>query len=143
MNQLSKMINPFYHNNYTKLAKVYKMKREKFSELIEPIRDEIKREDAFRNILTCKEIWKIVDYLGAPDPFEGIDPLYYNSITKLSDLYRVERPTFRRWLKPIKGNFNMENSKRYFYTPKEVRYIIDFIGIPVWSADTYHKFHKM
>lgn len=130
MYQESKMINHFYHNNYTRLAKVYKMKPEKFSIMIEPIRDEIKKEDPYRNILTLKEIWTIVDYLGAPDPFEGIDPLYYNSITKLCDLYRVERPTFRRWLKPIRRKFNMENPRRYFFIPKEVRLIIENLGLP-------------
>lgn len=130
MNQESKIINPFLHNNYTRLAKVYKMKPEKFSLLIESIRDEIKKEDPFRNVLTWKEIWIIVDYLGAPDTFDGIDPLYYNSITKLADLYRVERPTFRRWIKPIRRNFNMDNPKRYFFTPKEVRLIIKYLGLP-------------
>jgi hypothetical protein len=112
------------------------MKREKFSEMIEPIRDEIKKEDPYRNILTWKEIWIIVDFLGAPDPFYGIDPLFYNSITKLSDLYRVERSTFRRWIKPIKSSFNMDNPKRYFFTPKEVKIITDFLGIP---AKTFRK----
>ena len=130
MNQESKIINPFMHNNYTQLAKVYKMKREKFSLLIEPIRDEIKQEDPFRNTLTLKEIWIIVNFLGAPDPIEGIDPLNYNSITNLADLYRVGRQTFSRWLKPIRDKFNMENPKRYFFTPAEVKLIIDYLGMP-------------
>lgn len=130
MNQESKIINPFIHNNYTKLAKVYRMKREKFSWLIEPIRDEIKQEDPFRNVLTWKEIWIIVEYLGAPDPIEGIDPLKFNCLSKLADLYRVERRTFSRWLEPIRDNFNMETPKRYFFTPAEVKQIIEFLGLP-------------
>lgn len=130
MNQKSNIINHFIHNNYTQLAKAYKMKREKFSFLIEPIRDEIKQEDPFRNTLTWKEIWIIVDYLGAPDPFDGIDPLYYNSISRLADLYKMGRQTISRFLKPIRNKFNMENPKRYFFTPAEVKLIIDYLGLP-------------
>ena len=66
MNQLSKMINPFYHNNYTKLAKVYKMKREKFSELIEPIRDELiamNRGKKRLRILLPKQVKKIKEFI--------------------------------------------------------------------------------
>ena len=130
MNQESKIINPFLHNNYTQLAKIYKMKREKFSLIIEPIRDEIKQEDPYRNTLTLKEIWIIVDYLGAPDPIEGIDPLKFNCISKLADLYRTERRTFSRWLKPIRDKFNLKNPKRYFFIPAEVKLIIEYLGLP-------------
>jgi len=97
MKTISKIINPFLHNNYTQLAKVYKMKRESFSLIIEPIRDQIKIDDPYRNVLTWKEIWIIVEFLGIPDTVNGIDPLYYNTITRLADLYRVERRTFSRW----------------------------------------------
>jgi hypothetical protein len=126
----SKIINPFLHNNYTQLAKVYKMKKERFSEVIEPIRDRIKVEDPFRNALTWKEIWIIVEYLGAPDPIEGVDPLYFNSMTRLADLYRVERRTFSKWINPIKHAIKLENPDRIMLTPKEVMIIIDHLGHP-------------
>ncbi len=127
---ISKIINPFLHNNYTQLAKVYKMKREKFSLIIEPIRDQIKVEDPYRNVLTWKEIWIIVEYLGIPDPFDGIDPLYYNSITRLADLYRVERRTFSRWLNPIRLKLKKENPKRIRFIPAEVVLIVEHLGLP-------------
>jgi len=98
----TRLINPFLHNNYTQLAKVYKMNRDNFSRRIDPIRGKIKIDDPYRNTLTWKEIWIIVEYLGPPDPINGIDPLYYNSIIRLADLYRVKRRTFSRWLIPIK-----------------------------------------
>lgn len=126
----SKIINPFLHNNYSQLAKVYKMKREKFSLIIEPIRDQIKVEDPYRNALTWKEIWIIVEYLGIPDPIEGIDPLYYNSISRLADLYQVDRRIFSRWLNPMRTKFEMENPKRILFTPREVQIIIDHLGLP-------------
>ena len=129
MEKRSNIINPLLHNNYTQLAKVYKMKKETFSWLIEPIRDYIKKGDPYRNTLTWKEIWIIVDYLGAPDPIDGIDPLYYNSITRLADLYSVERRTFSRWLKPLNYKLKQENPRRRFFTPKEVRIIIDYFGL--------------
>lgn len=106
------------------------MKREKFSLLIEPIRDQIKVKDPYRNVLTWKEIWIIVEYLGAPDSLDGIDPLYYNSITRLADLYKVEWPTFNRWLLPLKDHIKQDELKRRFFTPKEVRLIINHLGHP-------------
>lgn len=106
------------------------MKKERLSEIIEPIRDQIKVGDPFRNTLTWKEIWIIVEYLGAPDPIDGIDPLYYNSISRLSDLYRVDRKTFSSWIIPIEHNLKRENPKRYALTPREVRLIIDHLGHP-------------
>ncbi len=130
MKTLSKIINPFLHNNYTQLAKVYKMKAEKFSLLIEPIRDQIKIDDPYRNVLTWKEIWIIVEFLGIPDSFEEINPLYYNSITRLADLYRVDRKTFSRWLNPIRQHLKVENPKRCLFIPKEVRIIIEHLGLP-------------
>jgi hypothetical protein len=126
---ISKIINPFLHNNYTQLAKVYKMKREKFSLIIEPIRDHIKVRDPYRNTLTWKEIWIIVEFLGAPDTINGIDPLYNNTITRLADLYRVERRTFSRWLVPIKHKFRQDNPYRTFI-PREVWEIVEFLGEP-------------
>lgn len=129
MKIVSKLINPFLHNNYTQLAKVYKMKREKFSLIIEPIRDQIKINDPYRNTLTWKEIWIIVEYLGAPDPVNGIDPLYYNYITRLADLYRVERRTFSRWLLPIQHKIRTDNQIRKFI-PREVWIIVEFLGEP-------------
>jgi len=130
MKTVSKIINPFLHNNYTQLAKVYKMKREKFSLVIEPVRDQIKIDDPYRNVLTWKEIWIIVEYLGIPAPFDGIDPLYYNSITRLADLYRVERRTFSRWLNPIRHKLKKENPKRIRFIPAEVVLIIEYLGLP-------------
>ena len=130
MKTVSKIINPYLHNNYTQLAKVYKMKRETFSLLIEPIRDQIKINDPYRNTLTWKEIWIIVEFLGIPDPVEGIDPLYYKSISKLADLYRVERRTFSRWLSPIRHKLKQDNSKRIVLIPREVRIIIEHLGMP-------------
>jgi len=130
MNKLSNIINPFLHNNYTQLAKVYKMKREKFSSIIEPIRDNIKVRDPKRSTLTCREVWMVVEYLGSPDPFDGIDPLEYNTITKLADLYLVDRCTFSRWLGPIKNKLKLEHSKRNKFTPAEIRLIVDHIGFP-------------
>lgn len=129
MKTVSKIINPFLHNNYTQLAKVYKMKREKFSLIIEPIRDQIKVEDPYRNTLTWKEIWIIVEFLGIPDTVNGIDPLYYNTITRLADLYRVERRTFSRWLVPISYRIRQDNPARRFI-PREVWIIVEFIGDP-------------
>ena len=133
MTDRSKIINPFLHNNYTQLAKIYKMKKETFSFIIEPIRDNIKIGDPYRNNLTWKEIWMIVEYLGIPDPFEGIDPLYYRSISRLADLYRVERRTFTRWLKPLKGKIKTENPRRCLLTPKEVKLVVDHLGLPELS----------
>jgi len=130
MAERSKIINPFLHNNYTQLAKIYKMKREKFSLTIEPIRDEIKQEDPYRNTLTWKEIWIIVEYLGPPDPFDGIDPLIYNSITKLADLYRVDKYTISRWIIPIKHKLKKEDLNRKKLTPAQVRMIVDHFGLP-------------
>jgi hypothetical protein len=127
---ISKIINPFLHNNYTQLAKVYKMERGKFSWLIEPIRDRIKINDPYRNALTWKEIWIIVEYLGPPDPINGIDPLTFNSISRLADLYKVERRTFSRWLVPIRSQLRKENPVRKLFTPAEVRIIIDYLGMP-------------
>lgn len=49
MDQESNIIYSFLQNNYTRLAKIYKMEREKFSQIIEPIRDGIKQEDTYRN----------------------------------------------------------------------------------------------
>jgi len=129
MKAVSKIINPFLHNNYTQLAKVYKMKKERFSELIEPIRDNIKVGDPYRNTLTWKEIWIIVEYLGSPDPIDEIDPLYYNSITRLADLYRVERRTFSKWITPLEDKIRQDNSTRKFI-PREVWEIIEFLGEP-------------
>ena len=129
MENRSSIINPFLHNNYTQLAKVYKMKRERFSLLIEPIRDNIKIKDPNRKVLTWREIWTIVDYLGAPDPINGIDPLYYNTINRLAELYCVERRTFSRWLKPIEDKIRRYDEIRKF-TPKEVWVIIEFLGEP-------------
>lgn len=130
MKSISEIINPFLHNNCTQLAKVYKMKREKISWLIEPIRDEIKINDPYRNTLTWEEIWIIVDYLGAPDPFNGIDPLIYNCNTKLAELYRVDRNTFSRWIEPIRHKIKKENPDRTYLIPAEVKLIIDYIGLP-------------
>jgi len=129
MKTVSKIINPYLHNNYTQLAKVYKMNREKFSLIIEPIRDHIKVQDPYRNTLTWKEIWIIVEFLGIPDSVNGIDPLYYNSISHLSDLYRVERRTFSRWLLPIKHKIRKDNPYRKFI-PREVWMIVEFLGEP-------------
>jgi hypothetical protein len=129
MKNVSKIINPFLHNNYTQLAKVYKMKREKFSLIIEPIREQIKEKDPYRNALTWKEIWIIVEFLGIPDPINGIDPLYYNTITRLADLYRIERRTFSRWLLPIKHQIRPDNPYRKFI-PREVWVIVEFLGEP-------------
>jgi len=130
MNQVSNIINPFIHNNYTQLAKVYKMKREKFSWIIEPIRDHIKKEDPFRNTLTWEEVWIIVEDQGVPGPFNGIDPLKYNCITKLAKLYQVDRYTFSRWIEPIRYKIKKENPNRTYLTPAEVKLIIDYIGLP-------------
>ena len=129
METVSKIINPFLHNNYTQLAKVYKMKNERFSEIIEPIRDQIKVRDPFRNTLTWKEIWIIVEFMGVPDTVNGIDPLYYNTITRLADLYRVERRTFSRWLIPINHRIRQDTSYRKFI-PREVWLIVEFVGEP-------------
>jgi hypothetical protein len=139
MTKSSKIINPFLHNNYTQLAKVYKMKREKFSLLIEPIRDEIKKEDPYRNTLSWKEIVIIVDYLGAPDPINSIDPLIYNSIAKLSELYRVERRIFSRWILPIKHKLKQDYLNRHLFTPREVKIIIDHLGLPVKISNQNNK----
>jgi len=130
MKTVSKIINPYLHNNYTQLAKVYKMKRETFSLLIEPIRDQIKINDPYRNTLTWREIWIIVEYLGIPDPMNGIDPLYHNSIIRLSELYKVERRTFSRWLIPINSMLRQGNSFRRFI-PREVWMIVEFLGEPI------------
>lgn len=126
----SNLIDPFVHNNYTKLARVYKMKKETFSNLIEPARDNIKRGDPFRNQLTWREVWTIVDFLGLPDPYKGIDPLYYNTQIRLAELYKVDRRTFGRWLDPIRDQLKIENKDRRFFTPKEVRQIVRFLGLP-------------
>jgi len=128
-NTTSNFINPFLHNNYTQLAKVYKIKRDKFSKLLTPIKDQLKVNDPKRNALTWKEIWIIVEHLGTPDPINGIDPLKYNTIIKLAELYRVERRTFSRWLKPIKKQLRPDDPFRKF-TPKEVKTIIEFLGEP-------------
>ena len=64
------------------------------------------------------------------DPIEGIDPLDYRSISKLADLYRVERRTFSRWLKPLMGKIKMENPRRSILIPKEVNIIIEHLGLP-------------
>ena len=130
MSERSDIINPFLHNNYTQLAKVYKMKREKFSWIIEPIRDHIKKEDPFRNTLTWEEVWIIVEYLGSPDPFNGIDPLKYNCFTKLAKLYQVDRYTISRWIAPITYKIKKENPNRTYLTPAEVKLIINYIGLP-------------
>jgi len=106
------------------------MKKERFSEVIEPIRDYIKVEDPYRNTLKWKEIWTIVEFLGAPDPIDGIDPLYYNSITRLADLYRVDRRTFSKWIIPVKHKLKIENPDRFALTPREVSLIIDHLGHP-------------
>lgn len=129
MKTVSKIINPYLHNNYTQLAKVYKMKRETFSLLIEPIRDQIKINDPYRNTLTWREIWTIVEFLGIPDTINGIDPLYYNTITRLADLYRVERRTFSRWLISINHRIRQDTPYRRFI-PREVWIIVEFIGDP-------------
>lgn len=126
----SKIINPFLHNNYTQLARVYKMKPERFSWLIEPIRDKIKINDPYRNTLSWREIWTIVEFLGPPDPVEGIDPLYYNSITRLADLYRVNRRTFSRWLVPIEDKIRIGSVHRRLI-PREVIEIVSFLGEPL------------
>jgi hypothetical protein len=89
-----------------------------------------KKKDSYRNVLTWKEIWIIVEFLGIPDPVDGIDPLKYNSIIKLADLYKVERRTFSRWLAPLRQNFQMDNPKRNLFTPREVKMIIDHLGLP-------------
>jgi len=59
----------------------------------------------------------------------GIDPLYYNSISRLAYLYRVERRTFSRWLKPIQHKIRTDNKIRKF-TPNEVWEIVEFLGEP-------------
>ena len=129
MDVQSKIINPFFHNNYTQLSKVYKMKPEKFSRLIEPIWSTIKTDDPYRVTLTCKEVWTIVEFLGPPDPIGKIDPLNYNTITRLADLYRVERRTFSRWLKPIEHKIRPDSRFRKLF-PREVREIVEFLGEP-------------
>jgi hypothetical protein len=105
------------------------MNRDNFSKRIEPIRHKIKMYDPYRNTLTWKEIWIIVEYLGPPDPINGIDPLHYNSIIRLAELYKVERRTFSRWLVPIKHKIRLDNPFRKFI-PREVRVIVEFLGEP-------------
>lgn len=125
----TKIINPFLHNNFTQLAKVYKMKQETFARLINPIWEQLKPDDPYRVTLTCKEVWTIVEFLGPPDTINGIDPLYYNTITRLADLYRVERRTFSRWLKPIEHKIRPDSRFRKLF-PREVWEIVEFLGEP-------------
>ena len=133
-------INLAIHRSLQCLADVYRVRRDLFREMNRPIWPLIKPDNPNRRSLTDKELELIIEFWGLPDKDYcfGVDPLVYRTIRRLSVLYHVSVPTMRQWIKKILPGIKPEihnfRGTKYFnrrhFTPKEVRAIIDKLGIP-------------
>jgi hypothetical protein len=130
-------INPTVHNSLTILAGIYNMDKRTFNELNRPIWHLIKTNDPDRRILHSYEILTITDNLGRPDIDYcfGVDPLVYRTTLRIAMLYKVSRKTMTEWINKIPNvkpclNPHKPGMIRRFFTPKEVRRIIEHLGVP-------------
>ncbi|MBO9565554.1 MAG: hypothetical protein J7621_22445 [Niastella sp.] len=58
----------------------------------------------------------------------GSMPLHAYSVQDLARLYRINKVTFKKWIKPFEADIGERIG--HFYTVKQVLVIIDKLGLP-------------
>jgi len=141
MKLTSKIIKPTIHNTFTRLAGIYKIDKDRFIHLLDPLFFVIKKENPHRKVLSPNEVDKIMIHLGLPDKEYcfGVDPTVYRTNTKLAELYNVDYRTLNSWIKPIKERLLQELPKRRYYYPREVKMIIQHLGPFIGMEEKYDK----
>ncbi len=119
-------INPKLHNTIDSIANVYQMHPETLKKFLKPQNIIDKNES---RVLKPNKVKEIIEFLGSPELiYDEFDPIEYNTNTKLAEYYRIDYRTFLKWLKPIEG-LKTENEFRKRYFPKEVKLIVEHLGI--------------
>ena len=63
----------------------------------------------------------------------GDVPIRAYTVKEIAMLYRVCKQTFRKWIKPFEDEIGERNG--HFYTVKQVRVIIEKLGMPEGTGE--------